>query len=190
MKTIGKIIEYLLYLAIAAIAALVLASALPVPGGVKIFVVQSGSMEPAIKTGSVVIDMPQAAYKIGDVITFGPYSKAKPPVTHRVADFRLQSGQPIYITKGDANNAADAREVLPRDVIGKVRLAVPYAGYAVAAAKKPLGFALLIIVPAAIIIFSELNKIWTEVKRMRAKKKESPQPAKEPPQPAGENPGY
>ena len=35
----------------------------------KAYLVQSGSMEPAIKTGSVTIIKPASEYKIGDIIT-------------------------------------------------------------------------------------------------------------------------
>jgi len=79
-------------------------------------VVQSGSMEPAIHTGSVVMVKPASDYKIGDVITFGEVSKTKAPITHRIYDIKVVDGNPVYITKGDANNAPDARESSKRDV--------------------------------------------------------------------------
>jgi signal peptidase len=114
--------------------------------------------------GSVVMVKPAADYKIGDVITFGPYSKTKAPTTHRIYDIKVTGGEPIYITKGDANNAPDARELQKKDILGKVLVSVPYVGYAVDFAKKPMGFALIIIVPAAIIIYDEIRKIINEMK--------------------------
>ena len=127
----------------------------------------SGSMEPAIKTGSVAAVKPSDNYKIGDIITFGEMSKTKTPTTHRIYDMRVQEGKPVYITKGDANNAPDAREIQKRDIIGKVLFDVPYVGYAVDAAKKPFGFMLIIIVPAAIIIYDEIRKIIKEIKKRK-----------------------
>jgi signal peptidase len=127
-------------------------------------VVQSGSMAPAIKMGSLVIVKPANDYKIGEVITFGPYSKTKAPTTHRIYDIKVVNGQPVYITKGDANNAPDTREITKRDVVGKVLFSIPYLGYAVAFAKKPLGFALIVIVPAVIIIVDEIKNIYKELK--------------------------
>ena len=126
-------------------------------------------MAPAIKMGSVVIVKPADDYKIGDVITFGPYSKIKAPTTHRVYDMKVVGGEPVYITKGDANNAPDSREIKKSDIVGKVLFDVPYMGYAVDFAQKPLGFALIIIVPAAIIVFDEIKKIFDEIKKKKEK---------------------
>lgn len=135
-------------------------------------VVQSGSMTPAIKMGSVVMVKPVNDYKIGDVITFGPYNKTKAPTTHRIYDIKVEGSQPVYITKGDANNAPDDREITKKDIIGKVLFSIPYLGYAVAFAKKPLGFALIIIVPAAIIILDEVKNIYGEIKKKKTVKVE------------------
>jgi len=168
-----KIIYYIFIACIALIALLLVFSIFPITGNYKVLIVQSGSMAPAIKTGSVVIVKPVSDYKIGDVITFGQATKTKAPTSHRIYDIKVVDGQPVYITKGDANNAPDAKEISKSEIIGKVLFDVPYAGYAVDAAKKPLGFALIIVVPAAIIIFDEGKKIVGEIKKMRKNKAES-----------------
>jgi len=160
-----KIIYSIFVAFIVIVAVLLIGSVLPIPGNYKVMTVISGSMVPAIKMGSVVIVKPENDYKIGEIITFGPYSKTKSPTTHRIYDIKVEGGNPVYITKGDANNAPDDREVQKRDVVGKVLFSVPYMGYAVEFAKKPLGFALIIIVPATIIIYDEIKKIYAEVKR-------------------------
>lgn len=165
-----KTIYYIFLGAIALIAVLLIVSAFPITGNIKFLTVLSGSMEPAIKMGSVVLVKPAADYKIGDVITFGEISKIKTPTTHRIYEIKVQGNQPVYITKGDANNAPDTREIQKRDVIGKVLFSVPYAGYAVDAAKKPLGFALIIVVPAVLIIFGEIKKIYEEISKNKKKK--------------------
>lgn len=67
-----------MFLARIAIAALIAFSGLvvlstlsiPIPGDLHIYSVETGSMEPSIKTGSVVFVAPAENYKIGDVITF------------------------------------------------------------------------------------------------------------------------
>jgi len=168
-----KIIYYIFIACIALIALLLVFSIFPITGNYKVLIVQSGSMAPAIKTGSVVIVKPVSDYKIGDVITFGQATKTKAPTSHRIYDIKVVDGQPVYITKGDANNAPDAKEISKSEIIGKVLFDVPYAGYAVDAAKKPLGFALIIVVPAAIIIFDEGKKIVGEIKKMKKNKAES-----------------
>ena len=146
---------------------LLIVSILPITGNIKILTVLSGSMAPAIKTGSVVVVKPVGEYKIGDVITFGPMSKTKAPTTHRIYNIKIESGEPVYVTKGDTNNAPDTREIKKNDIVGKVLFTVPFAGYGIDFARKPLGFALIIIIPAAVIIGDEIKKIIKEMKRKR-----------------------
>jgi signal peptidase len=167
-----KLIYSIFVAFIVLVAVLLIVSAFPITGNYKIMVVQSGSMTPAIKMGSVVMVKPVNDYKIGDVITFGPYNKTKAPTTHRIYDIKVEGSQPVYITKGDANNAPDDREITKKDIIGKVLFSIPYLGYAVAFAKKPLGFALIIIVPAAIIILDEVKNIYGEIKKKKTVKVE------------------
>lgn len=165
-----KIVYYIFIAFIVVVAVLLVISVFPITGNIKWMIVQSGSMAPAIKQGSIVMVKPVADYKIGDVITFGPYSKTKAPTTHRIYDIKVVEGEPTYITKGDVNNAPDNREITKKDVLGKVLFSVPYLGFVVDFAKKPLGFALIIIVPAALIIFDEVKKIIQELKIKGLKK--------------------
>lgn len=161
---IFKIIYYIVVLFIAVIAGLLIISVFPVTGNYKIMMVQSGSMEPTIKTGSIVIVKPADDYKIGDIITFKTGVKDKIPTTHRIYDIKVNEGVPFYITKGDANNAPDDREIAKKDIIGRVRLILPYIGYAIDFAQKPAGFILIIIIPAALIIGDEIRKIYKQLK--------------------------
>jgi len=167
---IFKVIYSIFVAFIVVVALLLIVSVLPITGNYKVMTVISGSMQPAIKMGSVVIVKPASDYQIGDVITFGPYSKTKVPTTHRIYDIKVEGGQPVYITKGDVNNAPDSREIKKSDIVGKVLFSVPYMGYAVEFAKKPIGFALIIIIPAAIIVGDEIKKIYVEVKKKKTAK--------------------
>jgi len=167
---IWQTIYYVFLSAIGAIAILLIVSVFPITGNFKVLTVQSGSMMPTIKTGSIVLVKPTNNYKIGDIITFGQISKTKTPTTHRIAEIEVANGQPIYTTKGDANNAPDQKQISAKEIIGKVLLDVPFLGYAVAAAKKPWGFMLLIAVPALLVIYEEAHKIWQEVKKAKTKK--------------------
>ena len=161
---IFKIVYYIFIGFIILIAGLLIISILPITGDIKFLVVQSGSMEPAIRLGSIVMIKPESEYKIGDVITFGRATRLKAPITHRIYDVKMVEGKVFYITKGDANNAPDQKEISKKEVLGKVLLDVPYVGYAVDFAKKPLGFILIIIVPALLIIYDEARKIYEEMK--------------------------
>lgn len=170
--SIFKIIYYIFTGLVALIAVLLIISTLPITGNYKVMTVLSGSMEPEIKTGSIVIVKPVSDYKIRDVITF--VSKGnKTPTTHRIEDMELIEGIVAYITKGDANNAIDSRKIAEKEIIGKVLFTIPYIGYAVDVVKKPIGFMIIIIIPAAIIVFDELKKIKKEISRMKQKKQDA-----------------
>lgn len=161
-----KVVYYIFLGIIAAIALLLIISVLPITGNIKFMIVQSGSMEPAIKTGSIVMTKPASEYKVGDVITFGPYSRTKAPTTHRI--YEIQGG--TYITKGDKNNAPDTKPVTKREIIGKVVFDVPYLGYVINFVRQPLGFVLVLVFPAGIIISDEIKKIVKEIKRVKQRK--------------------
>lgn len=152
-----------------AVAVMLAASMLPVPGNYRVLSVLSGSMEPAIHTGSVVIVAPAADYKIGEVITFGEISKTKTPTTHRISDMKIVDGKPVYITKGDANNAPDNKEVAFGEVKGKVLFSIPYLGFILNFVKQPIGFTLVIVVPAILIIWEEAKKIFREITKGKKK---------------------
>ena len=169
-----KIIYYVFLAAIVVIGLLLIFSLLPVSGNFRVMVVQSGSMEPVIKGGAVVIVRPVETYKINDVITFRQRGKAGIPITHRIVGIKVEEGNLIYITKGDANDANDAREIRDRDILGKVLFDIPYVGYAVAAAQKPIGFMALIIIPAALIMYDQGIRIWKEIKKKKEKTNNTP----------------
>ena len=163
---ISKIIQNSITVILALVALLVIVSLFPVTGNYKILIVQSGSMEPAIKTGSVVVVKPMDNYQTGDVITFANKDGGK-STTHRIVETETENGETYFMTKGDANNAADNNKIAPDKIIGKVLFSVPYAGYLAVAAKQPLGFALLVIVPAGLIIIEEIGKIRKELKKKK-----------------------
>lgn len=144
------------------IAGLFLASMLPIPGNIEIKIVKSGSMEPTIPTGSLVVIKPVEAYKLRDIVTFGADTPTQIPTTHRIVASRVDNGT-WYTTKGDANEEQDTKEINQSEIIGKVVAHVPNAGYVLDFAKKPLGFLLLIGIPAATIIIDELINIFREV---------------------------
>lgn len=102
--------------------------------GIRPFVVQSGSMEPAIPTGSVVfVNEHEDDIKVGDVVTFGlstgkGHAKKEEGVyvTHRVN--KMFKEENLIQTKGDANGTPDG--YLSMDaVIGKAFLRMPKVGF-------------------------------------------------------------
>lgn len=147
-----------------------IASYLPKP-----YVVLSGSMEPAIKTASVVFSVPKKTYNPGNIITFAQNGSTENLITHRIEFKSYPDGidnAPVYITSGDANEEFDRWEVKNEDIVGRVFFSIPYVGYAVDFAKRPYGFLLLVIVPATIIIYEELKVLGREFYRFLKKFRE------------------
>ena len=154
------------------IGSLLIFSVVPVEGNFQIKIVLSGSMEPDIKIGSVVIVKPVDRYEVGDVVTFGRDDRDNVPTTHRIIDVRIVEGETRFVTKGDANDDRDGRELTEKDINGKVLFDIPYMGFILDMAKKPLGFAVLIGIPAVVIVSDEFRKIWIETKKIRSRKED------------------
>ncbi len=169
MKTLFSAIYYVFVAAIIGIAILLICSMVPIPGNIKVKIVKSGSMEPTIRTGGIVIVMPSTTYELGDIITFGKDTKTQIPTTHRIIGVDGQGVLKAFTTKGDANDTEDPAPVRTGDVQGKVIFTLPYLGFILDFAKKPIGFVLLVGVPAMLIIFDEMVKIFTEVKKLKRK---------------------
>lgn len=122
---------------------------------------KSNSMNPSINTGSITIVRKMQTYQIGDIIAFHAKIENRDEIiSHRI----MQIGGNVYVTKGDSNAGIDIPIVLPRLIIGKVVLIIPYLGYVISFAKSPLGLWLTIIIPATLIIFVELSKIMRALK--------------------------
>lgn len=136
-------------------------------GQYRAFVVQSGSMEPAIKTGSVVITKSKSKYEIGDVITFSLNGKSKEHITHRIINV-----SDTFQTKGDANEEPDLWQIQPEQIVGKSIITVPYLGYFADFVKTPKGFVMLIIIPTSIVIYEELKSILRETKKLARRQKD------------------
>lgn len=108
--------------------------------GYQIYNVLSGSMEPTIQTGSLVVvqGVKPEAIESDDVITF--QDETGNITTHRVVSVQEDS----YVTKGDANEIIDPMAVMKESLIGKVVFHIPYLGE---------GFLLLQEHPMIILIF-------------------------------------
>lgn len=131
------------------------------------FTNKSDSMNPVIDRGSITIVKSFASYQIGDAIAYyAQIDGQEEIITHRIMDI----GGNVYTTKGDANEVADRELVKPRLVIGKVVAVIPYLGHFIRFAKSLVGNWLLIILPAFVIIASEIARIIMELERNEREK--------------------
>ena len=118
----------------------------PVFFGHEALIVRSGSMAPSFSAGDAVIvrhETPAnaALLKVGDTITFRAASSTHMLVTHRITAVRRDgTGQPVFVTKGDANPQADADTVSAADVVGTVTNVLPRFGYVMNAIQNRQAF--------------------------------------------------
>jgi signal peptidase len=122
-------------------------------------IVQSGSMEPAIGTGAIVAIQPAEQYAVDDVVTFHLQGRPDTFVTHRIIAADRTGATTQFTTKGDANPAADTQTITDDQVVGRVVATLPLLGFVFAFVQQPLGFALLVGIPALLVIWNEVRKI-------------------------------
>lgn len=147
---------------IAFCATLLAAVALPAAIGMRSFTVMSGSMEPTIHVGDVVIDkkIPPLDARPGDVVTFSDPSGRHRLITHRVRTIHARGSRVQVITKGDANNTVEHWNVPADGRIGRVEMRVWKLGYPLVYAHSRYGLILLVGIPALLLCILELRRIW------------------------------
>ena len=133
LKILGNILFYTILIGLLSISFIMVKSVKegkqPTIMGNKFFTVLTGSMEPTIMTGDLIITketLPQEI-KVGDVITFGSLNSNN-ITTHRVKEIIHEEGKIKYITQGDANNVQDPSPVPEEVLIGKVIKCIPKLG--------------------------------------------------------------
>jgi len=111
-------------------AVLITFSVLSASGFVKARIVLTGSMEPSISAGDIVIlaPTPRAEPKVGDVVAYTGRrfsGEAVGTFTHRIIGGDTQNG---FLVKGDANPAPDVQKPTKKDISGVVFFVIPFIG--------------------------------------------------------------
>ncbi|MFC1965526.1 signal peptidase I [Chloroflexota bacterium] len=129
--------------------------------GWRVDAVLSGSMEPKLKVGSLVVSCPvePETIVVGDIITFRPVSVGESLITHRVIGIGHSSSL-YFETKGDANNKPDPFTVPAQNLVGKICFHAPSWGYFTEFLKTPFGFIFAIVIPGIIIITIYVGSVW------------------------------
>ena len=98
--------------------------------GVQPTVIYSGSMQPAIGVGDVVIisEVQIDTIKEGDIIQYRSGNITIPTI-HRVHEIHGEGDTKLFITKGDANNAPDMNPIIPDQISGKAIFTLPKIGW-------------------------------------------------------------
>ncbi|MBA7473072.1 hypothetical protein ES707_08406 [subsurface metagenome] len=155
-KKIKEIISVLILVAL--LAPVIVYAVAFVVDGYYSSVIMSGSMEPAVQVGSIVVTQKIDVDNVnaGDIIVF---HRSDSKTLHRVIEKIVENDSYYFRTKGDANEDPDPWLVQPEQVQGTLLLTVPYYGYLLYYAGTPIGFVLMVIVPAALLIGNEVKKI-------------------------------
>lgn len=151
---------------------------IPMPFGIGSAVVLSGSMEPELSVGDLIIIKEKKDYEIGDIVV---YQDNRSSVTHRI----IAMDEENVTTKGDANNTED-RPIRYAQIKGEVLFSIPLLGYAVNFIKSPIGT--LFIIALAILLLEgsfksekqkeseALDKIREEIKKLKEEQNSQSQP--------------
>lgn len=108
----------------------VMGNSLPMPFGYGVAVVLTGSMEPALSANDLIIVQAKDAYELRDIVVYQSNSSL---IVHRIVE---TDGETI-ITRGDANNAADA-PIRAEYIKGKVIGHIPGFGAVIKLLKEPV----------------------------------------------------
>jgi len=154
-----KVITGLIFLVVLSIALMAGYGQLSQTG--HLFVIESASMAPNLKTGSLVLVWRFSSYKKGEVITYQSLQNKRTFVTHRI-EKEIESENNEYVTKGDSNQSSDVQKVSGDQIQGKVIASVPSIGFLVLWAQQPVGVVILIVIPSSLLIYEEMRKIVLE----------------------------
>ncbi|HEX4906446.1 MAG TPA: signal peptidase I [Acidimicrobiales bacterium] len=135
------------------------------------YFVRSGSMEPTIHVGAMVVLTKTDATKleVGDIITFENPDKPGTLVTHRIVGVENGEAGRTFTTKGDANGSADSWRVPAQGDGWKYAFNVPLIGYVFGYLGTPQARLALLAVPAAILGVLSLLDIWSPAHRKTKK---------------------
>lgn len=112
-------------------------------------VVLSGSMEPELPVGALLVIHREKNYRVGEIVTYEDDSGSL--VTHRLV--ALENGEAI--ARGDANNTSDAP--FPASQIrGKVRAMLPGVGSTILWLKTPPGLCTILLAIALLILLPRI----------------------------------
>jgi signal peptidase len=153
---------------------------------ISIYTIVSPSMEPTIMVYDVIVNTKINSdndLNKGDIITF--YSDAIDTggytVTHRVYKKYIYNDITYYETKGDNNNSQDVGRITFDNVVGKYLFKLPGLGKIQFFVSSKLGWIMIILIPASIIIVSDTVKLIKayEIKKDLSKiKGKGPDPKK------------
>ncbi|WP_218012454.1 signal peptidase I [Bacillus sp. AFS041924] len=167
MRVFGRFINILLVIILLILSYKILQSKLdgkpPTFFGHQVYYVVSGSMEPTLPTGSIIIVKNitrETKLSLGDIITFKmPYNEDI-LVTHRINEVINENGQLVYRTKGDANMVQDPWIIERKSIVSVYSgVKLPVVGYIYKEVHKSFSLFLLLTILGLILVSHGLKLI-------------------------------
>lgn len=131
----------------------------PTLGGYCPLIVLTGSMEPEISSGDLIIchAIEPSEVKTGDVISFfDPEGNGLSVVTHRVVEIVQENGGLSFRTKGDANNVEDKTPVPAENLVGIYQTRIRGAGNLAMFMQSTPGFVVCVGLPLLFMVICDL----------------------------------
>ena len=135
------------------------ADEVPKIGGYCPLIVLTGSMEPEISSGDLIIvrKIDGADVKQGDVIAFfDPDGNGMSVLTHRVTEIVNEDGTLSFRTKGDANNTEDKALVTSDKLVGIYKTKISGAGNIAMFMQTTAGLIICVVLPLIILVGYDL----------------------------------
>lgn len=130
----------------------------------RLYVVLTDSMSPTLQAGDAILIQPVSTPpEIGSIVSYDIQGKL---ITHRVVDIEGNT----LTTKGDANQESDPWTVPISSVVGMPRVRIPYLGHVIVLIRRPIGWLVLVVLPAGVIISDEIRKIAATLRAAQQKK--------------------
>lgn len=141
--------------------ALALAIAVPLAFGARPYTVLTGSMEPALAPGDVIvaerIEPPEA--RVGDVVLFRDPEDQQRTIAHRVQRIRPAGDRLWFVTRGDANDHGERWRIAADGQLGRSLYTVPAVGQVAVFAGR-IGPRSLLTLGVLLLVANELWLIW------------------------------
>ncbi len=102
-------------------------NSLPMPFGIAVSVTETGSMEPNMPQGSLIVLVKSKSYELDDIVAFLRSDDDTIHTVHRIVEI---DGDTV-ITCGDANDGSRDPAIDKSEIKGKVIICIPKLGFAI-----------------------------------------------------------
>ncbi len=134
--------------------------------GIKTYVIISGSMQPELEIGDIVIVKKVGKNQLekGDIISF---RQGQNVITHRIYEIVTEDNETKIATKGDNNNVKDDKSITYADIEGKVIKKIPKLGLIALTLKGKMTILIIAIIVYIYLIYDGIIKRKKSKRRIK-----------------------